>query len=284
MTNLARLLLYLLLSFILTHATSCEETVELDLDSSKERLVIEGLIKWEKGTSGQEQRIRLKKVAPFYEGRLTPAIGATVRVENSEGNVFAFEEANDGDYFTDSFVPEIGESYTLTVVYDGETYTASEQLIAAPEIDEVNQSTDKGFSQDNPEISVFFTDMENVENYYRVNYRRTRRAEGAIVSIIFENFVFSDEFQDGNQILNFYEEEDEDDFSKDDQFEVTLYGISEAFYNYLDILEDQDDEGGPFVIPPVNVKGNCNNSTNPENYPYGYFALSEFNSQDYTFE
>lgn len=284
MTNLVRILMYILLSFFLFHTVSCVETVDLDLEDSQERLVIEGLIKWEKGTTGREQEIRLKKTVPFYEGRLTPATGALVRVESSEGVVFVFEEEAPGRYTTESFEIEIGGRYTLTITYEGEIFTASETLVPVPEIDKVEQSLDKGLSINTPEITVFFTDTENEENFYRNYFRRVRRTNGNVVSVIFENFVFNDDFQDGNQILNFYEEEDINDFLVNDEFEIVLYGISEDFYKYLDILEDQDDEGGPFVVPPVDVRGNCINTTNPDNYPYGYFALSEFDRADYVFE
>ena len=39
--------------------------------------------------------------------------------------------------------------------------------------------------------------------------------------------------------------------------------------------------GGPFQSPPATVKGNIVNVTNKENYPLGYFSLSETDTQKY---
>jgi len=34
-------------------------------------------------------------------------------------------------------------------------------------------------------------------------------------------------------------------------------------------------QGGPFQTTPANLSGNMINTTNPENYPLGYFRVSE---------
>jgi len=40
--------------------------------------------------------------------------------------------------------------------------------------------------------------------------------------------------------------------------------------------------GGPFQSPPATVKGNIINTTNKENYPLGYFSLSETDLKKFT--
>ena len=39
--------------------TSCEEVVNIDLDNAAPKLVIDAIIKWEKGTTGEIQNIQL---------------------------------------------------------------------------------------------------------------------------------------------------------------------------------------------------------------------------------
>jgi hypothetical protein len=39
--------------------------------------------------------------------------------------------------------------------------------------------------------------------------------------------------------------------------------------------------GGPFQSPPATVRGNIINTTQEENFPLGYFSLSEYDSVNY---
>jgi len=65
---------------------------------------------------------------------------------------------------------------------------------------------------------------------------------------------------------------------------IKNYGISEQYYNFMFLLLQQttDNSGGPFETQPATVRGNCINITNPENYPLGYFRVSQANQYNYT--
>ena len=69
-----------------------------------------------------------------------------------------------------------------------------------------------------------------------------------------------------------------------DVLNFTLHGISERYYNYLNILLNiaGSDGGGPFNSPPATVRGNFVNQTNPDNFAFGYFSLSEIDTKTYT--
>jgi hypothetical protein len=41
---------------------------------------------------------------------------------------------------------------------------------------------------------------------------------------------------------------------------------------------------GIFLATPVDVKGNCINTTNPDNYAHGYFRVTQKNTITYTIE
>ena len=58
------ILYYILLLCLLT---SCEEVIEVDLEESEPRLVVEASIIWFKGTEGTDQVIKLTETTPFYE-------------------------------------------------------------------------------------------------------------------------------------------------------------------------------------------------------------------------
>jgi hypothetical protein len=68
-----------------------------------------------------------------------------------------------------------------------------------------------------------------------------------------------------------------------DKVTVSHYGISKEYYNYINILVSISggNGGGPF--PPATV-GNIINTTNADNYPLGYFSLSEADTRNYTIQ
>ena len=267
--------------FILLSFTSCEEVIDLDLETSKERLVIEAFINWEKGTSGNEQEIRLSKTSSYYNNQNIPATGATITITHQNGVSITFNEVTDGIYKTTSFQPEINATYILQILYGSEIYTATEKLVPVPEIDEITQSIENGFSNTDPEINVLFTDPSGTENYYRISYKKTR-IENGNTQVTEEYSLYEDQFEDGNELSDFFEN---DDIVVNDEFQVSLIGISNRFYRYSELIQNQvNPDVGPFSTLPVNVKGNCINTTNKDNYPYGYFSLSEVDKETYTYQ
>jgi hypothetical protein len=100
--------------------------------------------------------------------------------------------------------------------------------------------------------------------------------------IVNESFIFDDSFQEDNLINVIYEDEY---FQTDDKITMAFFKITEQFFNYLEKLELQADSGiGPFASPPINVKGNILNTTEEENYPYGYFSLNKIDTEVYIFQ
>jgi hypothetical protein len=254
--------------------TACEDVIDLELETAEPRLVIDASLKWYKGTEGKNQFINLTLSAPFYDSIVPPANNAIVTVTDTNDNVFNFIENGDtGIYINTSFIPEIDGIYTLSVFYDNELYTGSEQMIAVTDIDRVEQENDGGFSGDEIELKTYYTDPEGMGDYYLFE---TRRPEENDVSLE----VYDDEFTDGNEIFAFYSDEDLESGN-----EVVIYsnGISERFYEFMVILLQQTDDssGDPFETQPATVRGNCINITNPENYPFGYFRASEVSVFNY---
>lgn len=257
--------------------TSCEDVIQVDLETAETRLVIDASINWQKGTAGNEQQIKLSLTAPYFNATVPPATGATISITDTNGNTFNFaEEGNTGIYKNSTFIPEIAAGYTLTINYNDEVYTATETLTSVSPIEFVEQKNDGGFTGDEIEIKAFYTDPENVENYYLFEFIKP-----ATNTINLE--VYDDEFTDGNQIFAFYSDED---LLSGEQLEIRNYGISSRTYEYLNILLQQtdDESGDPFETQPATVRGNCINQTNPSHYPLGYFRISEADVFTYTIQ
>ena len=147
--------------------TSCEDVIDLNLNTSEPRLVIDASINWLKGTTGNEQKIKLTLTAPYFDSLVPPANGAQIVVRDSNNNIFNFiEENNSGIYINNNFIPEINKTYTLEVIYKGETFTATETLKSVAPIEYVEQKNDAGFSGNETELKAYYTDPADEENYY----------------------------------------------------------------------------------------------------------------------
>lgn len=256
---------------------NCEDVVQIDLNEADPKLVIEASINWFKNTTGNEQSIKLSLSAPFFDEIVPPANGATIQITDSNSNLFNFiEDGSTGIYRNNNFIPIIDETYTLTINYQAETYSATETLKSVSSIDFIEQIDDGGFSGNDIELKAYYSDPENIENYYFFEFISD-------IPVIPTLEVYDDEFTDGNQIFGFYTEED---LESGDIVTIRNYGISEHFYEFMFILLQQgsEDGGGPFETQPATVRGNCINETNPEKYPFGYFRLSEVDEILYTVE
>ncbi|WP_445737601.1 DUF4249 domain-containing protein [Mariniflexile sp.] len=265
--------LLLLLSIIFLN--SCEEVIDVDLTTSASRLVIDASINWEKGTSGNIQTIRISTTTGYYQTEIPKVTGATVYVTNSFNNVFVFNElntgVNTGKYVCTNFIPEIGETYTLTIIYNGKTYTASEKLLDTPSITDVEQRNDLGLNSDEIGIKVNFNDFPNQSNFYLSRFEST-------VNVFPEYETLKDEFSQGNTISTLFSNED---LATSDVVNIAIYGVSEMYYNYMKLIIGNTNSNGPFQTPPTSVRGNIINQTDEDDYVLGYFRLGEVDKLEY---
>tara|TARA_R110002050_G_scaffold233437_2_gene369327 strand:+ start:15318 stop:16133 length:816 start_codon:yes stop_codon:yes gene_type:complete len=256
---------------------TCEDVIDVNLNEAEPRLVIEASIDWYKNTTGNEQSIKLSLSAPFFDEIIPPANDALVEIIDSNGNTFSFlEENNSGIYKTNNFTPIIDEMYTLVINYDNEVYTATETLKSVVPIDYIEQNDEGGFVGDEIEVKVYFTDPADIDNYYFFEYYTDFSDTPSLD-------VAEDRFIDGNQIFGFYSEED---LEPGNELTIRHFGVSKQYYEFMFILLQQgsDDGGGPFETQPATVRGNCINITNEDNYPFGYFRLSEVEEVIYIIE
>lgn len=260
---------------------SCEEVVDVDLETATAKLVIDASIKWEKGTSGNEQKIKLTTTTDYYSSTIPVATGAVVTVTNttlSTPVTYQFiEDGQTGEYNCTNFAPIIGNSYTLNVVYKGQNYTSTSIFMATPVITRTEQSIKPGFEgKDVYEIKFYFQDNGNQDNFYIVGAKNKNIAYP-------EYGVIDDNFFQGNEMFALYRNEK---MEKGDVIEFSLQEITEKYSNYMiKLLSIAGSDGGnPFATPPATLRGNIINQTNSDNYPYGFFHLSEIDSDTYTIQ
>nr|WP_321412899.1 DUF4249 domain-containing protein [uncultured Allomuricauda sp.] len=262
---------------------SCSDVVDVEVQEGPKRLVVEASLDWEKGSEGNVQTIRLRESTPFFSTNTnTEVTGASVVVTNEgSGASYNFEDQGNGEYLTTNFEPVLEQKYTLRIEYNGEIYTATETMTAVTDITNVFQGRKEGFDDELLEVHVVFTDPEVEGNNYLFKFQR----EGDLLPDL---ETAKDEFLNGNEIDWWYEIDEDDDteiepFKPGDVVDIEMYGISKDYYDYIKILISQLGGVGLFESTPVDVKGNCVNTTNPENYAFGYFRLTQVIKTSYTF-
>jgi hypothetical protein len=211
----------------------------------------------------------------YYSTTFPPVSGADIVITNSANTVFSFvEEPGTGEYSCSNFHPVIGETYSLKVVLNGESYTATETCIGVPTIENsIAQNNGGGFGGDEMEITYYYQDNGNEENHY------LHRIVSP-VSTFPEYKARDDEKSQGNLMQEYFSDED---LKAGDKVNIRLYGISRRYYDYFrKLLAASGANNGPFQTAPGSVRGNIINRTHFENFAYGYFRLSEVDVKDYT--
>jgi len=243
---------------------SCEEVVELDLNTAPPRLAIDARL-----TKSQNeltvQYIKLSLTRGFYNTQTTPVSNANVQLldlTNTTTYNFEHDNANPGDYFNLDFTPNLNTDYKLQISYNNQIYESSvEQLIPTVPIDQLVQGDGTLFDEDEKEVLVTITDNGNRDDYY-------------IFDFGYNLFLATkDEFYQGNTFTfsYFY-----DELEAGDTAEISVYGADQAYFNFMTaIIEQTEENGDPFETTPATVRGNLFNTTDPDHYPMGYFSIGE---------
>jgi len=255
-------LINILFSFvILGTVISCEEVIELDLNDTSPKNVIEAVITDQPGPYS----VRLSQSTDFYEPGVYPAISnALIQISDDTGfSEFLTEIEEPGVYHTDQLIGTPGVLYNITVQLDDVTYNAESLLPVPVNLDSIRYVYEENNSP-NPDESDYslhfhFQDPPNSDNYYRIKIYRNNRLNDDI-------FLLSDEFFDGLYID--YKIDKIDSLETGDLINVELLSINEDNYHYFLSLTDAIATGGNFMASdaPANPPSNLDNEA------LGYFG------------
>ena len=179
---------YLIISVIsLLFLTSCEEVIDLELDSVEPRLVIDAALERRINSDGvviEFNQVLLSLTTDVFDSIPNPVNNAQVSITNlSNGNVFRMQSGNPGEFsiwpggFPIGF-PQNGRfevqndvEYKLTVVYENETYEATEILNPSTPIDNILQFEDTNAFKEPEDVAfkIVYTDIPGEGNFYTFN-------------------------------------------------------------------------------------------------------------------
>lgn len=260
-----RLIYTTLLIFLM--ASSCTERIDLTLDETYTRLVVDG------GISNDTAcyQVALTKTADYFYNEPAPrVVDATVRL--SDGiNSYVLHETDpsvSGIYETDStFSGIIGETYTLDIdlsePIDGETYySASCRMTQVARLDSIQLVLQPDWGTDGVwEIRVFAQEPGDEVNYYMFHYFRN---DTLMTDSIWKVAVSDDKYINGNYInglaavyinnANFWET-----VHPGDRVTLRMSGITKEYYDFINQVKISGINIPFFTGPPANVQGNVSN-------------------------
>ena len=249
---------------------SCTEKIELDLDTSSVRLVVEGNLTDLPGP----HRVRIATTAPYCAEGLLPVVAdAEVTINDGDTTVILTEQ-EPGDYYTPvGFVGEPGKTYTLEIRLNEEIagtkdYTAIAMMPLKIPTDSCNVKYEPDMYKGLWQIRWYAQDPPG-ENAYL--FRAYRNGEPVTDSLSRWGAV-DDQFFDGNYtmgigVLYFFKNRNQYIY-EGDSITLEVCNITEEYQHFVMYLKEEVQSNNPLFSPPAaNVPGNISNGG------LGYFAV-----------
>ncbi len=267
--------------------SACTEEIELDVNQSKEQLVIEGLLT----DSLMRHQIIVKTSTGFYDNEKDPEISdAQVQVSeispSGEGLIIPFfiENAKAGHYYPENpFAGKIGYTYKLQVVWKGIAYEAQDVMLPVTKIDSLQTEVvdpdeeisdaikDSLGTETGPFYWIKFYAIEPAD---RVDYYNWRFFRNGVMKNEEGRFVFyaSDEIVQENINGIFLPGV----YTTGDTVKVEQFSLSRiGFLYYYDLESVINSDGGMFSPPPANPRTNLSNGA------LGFWQVSAVETIEY---
>ena len=250
-------------SFILL-SYSCEEIINVDLNSADPKIVIEGTVTDQPGP----YTVSITKTTDYYNPASYPTVsGARVNIADDLGFSEQLHETTDGIYQTVNLQGTSGRTYTLTVIAEGQTYSAVSFMPQPTEIDSLfYEESEEGIRHKDKEgydLILRFTDEPGVEDYKRIKiYRNGNLQDGY--------FLYNGRLSDGNEIEY---DRIHADFEFNDFVFVELLSIDKTTYEYYSTMSNATaSSGGNKIQTKIPANPNSNLSGDALGY-FGAFAV-----------
>lgn len=235
---------------LLLFFASCEKEINLDLQTSESRLVIEGTITNENSV----QTIKISKSVNFYESNNYPTVsGAVVTVSENGSLPINFSEVSPGIYQANNFTGVPGRSYSLSVKINNLEYFATSvmpQIVPFTGITFEENVFNPPGEETNYVVTPQFVDPVNTKNFYRFNLIvNNSRYKGF--------FTLNDDLINGEENSFGLRSTDEDNTIKlGSTVAIEMFCIDQNIYNYFYVLEQNSDSQNTPNNPKTNISRN----------------------------
>jgi len=279
MKNIFRISLTLFLFWTLT---SCEDVIDIDLETGETLVAVEGRVTDELGP----HYVRLTTTAAYFSNQPSPTVsGATVTIteKDSLGNITFTEQLIEsidkpGLYLTSNWAGKTNYTYVLNFDWNGQNYEAESLLKRIPPMDsiKIHHIENNLFFEDGYYAKWYFQEPDGEElDYYRVKLF----ANDTILTDNSDIEVYSDRIVNGSyfegDIIN-----TRAPFELTDTARIEIYSITEDNYQFFVEMIQQINNGGLFANPIANVRTNVTNINPNGTKAVGHFAACGLNTYE----
>ena len=261
-------LLKLIILIIIFH--SCEKVIDIETEFDDKRLVIDANISKHRDSIDGIASVKLSETIPYFSDQESIVKNALVKIETNQ-IVYNLVYNNDKKEYS-SIIENINkEEFVLSIIRNENTYTSSEKLIKTPKIKSVIFGDRKSLNKDEVELRVTFIDPPEKGNYYLWKFGPKKSGK-------YDYLPALDKYINGNEFTFSFFIDKTEYLQNSDFINIEINGISENYYNYLNILTSQAgaQNGRPFSTSSSIIKGNISNLVSEEKFPLGYFRVYEF--------
>lgn len=252
---------------------SCTEKIDVELDSTFVRLIVEGNLT----TDTMVHQIKLSKTSDYFSNQPAPKVtGAILKISDEEGNEIMLEEKEDGIYETPpNFFGLSNRTYNLTIDLQEEiggftTYTGSSYIPEVAPIDSIGMEFNTSFGDEGFWIvKLYATDPGGIKNYYQFNvYKNGDLMTDTLDKISFvDDLLFDGNFTFGIGVNFFDNSKANEQFEIGDTVVLEMGGITKEHYTFMaNVTEATSYQNPLFGGPPANPIGNIDNGA------FGFFA------------
>jgi len=261
-------LLKLIILIIIFH--SCEKVIDIETEFDDKRLVIDANISKHRDSIDGIASVKLSETIPYFSDQESIVKNASVKIETNQ-IVYNLVYNKDKKEYS-SIIENINkEEFVLSIIRNENTYTSSEKLITTPKIKSVIFGDRKSLNKDEVELRVTFIDPPEKGNYYLWKFGPKKSGK-------YDYLPALDKYINGNEFTFSFFIDKTEYLQNSDFINIEINGISENYYNYLNILTSQAgaQNGRPFSTSSSIIRGNISNLVSEEKFPLGYFRVYEF--------
>jgi hypothetical protein len=253
--NTIQIYLMLLLCGLVLFFSSCEEVIDLDLNSANPNIVIEANIT----DLYEEQVVKISLTKGFGEDNsIVPVNNAIVTAQEENGPNYVFtKKTADGQYYSPEFIGKSGVKYTVQVIVNNKTYTAESVMPERVNLDSLSLTSIVFFGDVKKFVQIHYNDPGATNNYYNCVLTVNDKVRNAF-------YPEEDRFNNGNKVVNTIFNADPS-LASGDKVIVDFQCINQNIYKYFFSISQISGNGGP-PTAPSNPDSNFNNGA------LGYFS------------
>ncbi len=245
-------------------ALGCTEKINVRLDQTYTRLIVDGNIANEPGP----YRVRLTKSADYFFNEPMPRVTNALLVISDGNENYPLHETSDGEtgvYETDSlFTGQLNKTYTLKIELaeeiSGESnFQASCLLRPVTHLDSIRAEFHPDWGKEGFwTVKLWAQEPGDEVNYYLFNLYRN----GILLTDTLNKKVISDDkfyngsYMNGVDVMYINNAHKWETIFPGDTIMLQMSGITEEYYNFIDQVRQSGFNIPFFSGPPANVKGN----------------------------